>query len=221
MIEVTCENIYYTKKRKKKRKRLKRFMVFFIIFSILFSHYKFIVSPHLINIISDELISISRSSVNSAILVSLDYNLNYSDLVNVEKNSSGEITLMSANTYKVNLIAREITENTKIYLNNKINKGIKVPLCSFLGLGIFSGFGPNVHIKTASISSVETEFKSLFESSGINQTLHSIYVNVAITLGINIPLNKEEIKLTTPVMIGESVVVGKVPDFYLGNDIFR
>ncbi len=220
MIEVVSDNIYYKKCKPKKKKRFKRFVIFLLIFICLSCYYRFLICPNLADIISENCYSYSTKSASSAVLITLDNSLSYSELINVEKNSLGDITLITANSYKINLIAKEISSNARTYLNSQISSGFKIPLGAFFGLKIFSGFGPEITLKSATVSSVETSFFGEFKSVGINQTLHSIYVNIETNVVVNIPLIKRRVNFKTPVLISESVIVGKVPDIYLEKDLF-
>ena len=74
--------------------------------------------------------------------------------------------------------------------------------------------------KAVNIVSVISEFKSNFNSVGVNQTLHSIYIDVIVMVEIIFPLNKTTVKNSTPILISESVLIGKVPDIYLNGKIF-
>ena len=91
---------------------------------------------------------------------------------------------------------------------------------SFLGSKLLSGYGSKIYLKIASINSVEFEFSSVFKSVGINQTLHSIYIDVLIKVVIEIPLARQEEIIKTSIMINESVLVGKVPEIYLNGALF-
>jgi hypothetical protein len=55
---------------------------------------------------------------------------------------------------------------------------------------------------------------------GINQTKHSIYLNVVADISIVMPSSTENFAVATDILIGESVVVGAIPDTYLQSDIF-
>ena len=61
---------------------------------------------------------------------------------------------------------------------------------------------------------------STFESVGINQTKHSIYLNVIADISIVMPSRTENFAVTTEILVGEFVIVGSVPDTYLQSDIF-
>lgn len=88
------------------------------------------------------------------------------------------------------------------------------------GIEAFAGVGPNIHFRIIPVSSVSCHFSSEFESVGINQTKHSIYLNVIADISIVMPSRTENFAVLTEILIGESVIVGTVPDAYLQSDIF-
>ncbi len=221
MIEATSENIWY--KKKKHRFKYKRFFWFLIIFAIfigLYIYYSKIITKQVINVCVDYAYSYSTDSVNKAVLTSLNDKITYSDLVIVDKNQTGDIVLMSTNSYKINLINKNIAENTKKILETKLQEGAPVPLLAFTGISLLSGFGTPVNIKTLSVTSVLCDFDSKFKSVGINQTLHSIYVIVNSKVLIEMPFRREEVECKTSVMISESILVGEVPETYLEGNLF-
>ena len=61
---------------------------------------------------------------------------------------------------------------------------------------------------------------SKFTSVGINQTLHSIYIDVISTIELNMPLNSATSTCKTQILISETILVGKVPDIYLKDGLF-
>ena len=67
---------------------------------------------------------------------------------------------------------------------------------------------------------VSCDYSSTFDSVGINQTKHSIYLNVIADISIVMPSRTENFAVATEILIGESVLVGQVPDAYLQSDIF-
>ncbi len=221
MIECT-ENFIYYKKRKKKS--FKRFFSLFLIFAIIFSiylYYNKVICKQIFNICADYSYSVSAEAVNTAVLLSLDNSVEYSDLVIVEKNGSGDIVFMSTNSLKVNKINRNIASSTSILIKNKISNGVNVPFFAFTGISFLSGYGSNVKVKVVNNVSVVCNFSSTFTSVGINQTLHSIYVDVISKINLSVPFNNKQIECKTSVLIGETVLIGKVPDIYLNEGLFN
>ena len=220
MIECTSEYIWY---KKRKRIKLKRFTAFFLVFVFLFGsllYYKFVVTSLVMNICSDYAYSYSTEAANTAVLFSLNNGVDYSDLILIQKNANGDISLMTANTQKINSIGRAVAETTSENLKSKLHNGVPIPLLAFTGIDILSGLGKNIYIKNINIISVISEFKSTFNSVGINQTLHSIYIDVITNVEIIFPLNKKTVKSSTSILIAETVLVGSVPEIYLNGKIF-
>lgn len=85
---------------------------------------------------------------------------------------------------------------------------------SFTGVRIISGLGPDVNIKFLDTGTVETKVRSEFESTGINQTIHRIYLDVKCKVSILTPYNVIEETIINEVVLIENVVVGLVPSTY-------
>ncbi len=66
----------------------------------------------------------------------------------------------------------------------------------------------------ATVGNVETDLVSQFSQSGINQTLHRIYLNVNCTVTILTPFDTIDQSITNQVLIAEAVIVGDVPSTY-------
>lgn len=221
MIECVEDNLIL-KKTNKKSKKPKKFFAFFLIAILLiggFLYYKNVVVGEIFAICNDYCYSYATESVNDAVLESLTASVKYSDIVNIEKNLEGDIVLINADPYKINLISREITAVTQKKLKEKLENGIPIPFFAFSGIDIISGYGFNINYKSVSISSVNCSFSGEFNGMGINQTLHSIYAEVTCKINVNMPLVKTENVCKTQVLISESILVGKVPEFYLKGGI--
>ena len=100
MIECVDEKIYYTrKKRRKKSKKGIKIFFFLLAFIACFIYYKKVVTVHVINVCADKCETLNTKSINNAIISSLNNRFLYEELIVIVKNTSGEITMMSANSY--------------------------------------------------------------------------------------------------------------------------
>lgn len=79
---------------------------------------------------------------------------------------------------------------------------------------MLSGFGPQIPMKFASSGIVETKVRSEFESAGINQTIHRIYLDVVCEVSVLTPYNVMEENIKNEVVLVENVIVGIVPTTY-------
>ena len=61
---------------------------------------------------------------------------------------------------------------------------------------------------------VETNLKSEFISTGINQTLHRIYLELNCKVNILTPFETIEEEVINQVLLVEGVIIGDIPDTY-------
>ncbi len=85
---------------------------------------------------------------------------------------------------------------------------------SFTGVRLLSGIGPDIKVKFVNTGTVETKVRSEFESTGINQTIHRIYLDVSCKVSLLTPYNVVEQTITNEVVLVENVVVGLIPSTY-------
>lgn len=90
-----------------------------------------------------------------------------------------------------------------------------VPLGALTGIEALAGFGQKINIKIIPISNVECRFVSKFRQAGINQTLHSLYLEIVSDISIILPSKSTNLASTIEVLICESIITGKIPDTYL------
>ena len=207
-------------RQQKKRKFFRRLVSFFIvaiILTILLALWIYwrSLSPTILDIAQTKLKAETTMAVNEAVCVVLsDFN-SYSDFFTIEKNSQDDIVMITANSALVNTFAR----NTALLSQKKINElksfRIDIPLGTLSGIPLLSEKGPSVNVVVSPIGNVTCNFKSVFETAGINQTLHRIYVNVCSKVDLIIPTLHVEVETETPILLCESLIIGKVPDTFL------
>lgn len=163
----------------------------------------------------------ATEAVNDAALQTLTWNgVDYDELVSIVRDAEGNVLSVSANAQSVNLLARQTVALSMANLNSACEEGVKVPLGVFTGIEILAGFGPDITFKIIPVGNVVCGFASDFASAGLNQTLHSIYMEVTATVSVIMPSRTETISVATQVLICESVIVGEIPDAYIKGDIF-
>ena len=212
------------KKKHKKGTRKKRLIVIFLavfaLFVFLLIYFQRNVTRVLISISEATMRASTTVAVNDAVYYTLSDEMRYEDLVTITRDTEGEIIAVAANPVKINKIARDTASISQSNLKNLSLNGIPIPLGALTGIEAFAGLGPSIHFRIIPVSSVSCGFSSTFESVGINQTKHSIYLNVIADISIVMPSRTENFAVKTDILIGESVIVGTVPDAYLQSDIF-
>lgn len=206
-------------KRKKKRAKRIALLIAGILLGLTYLFYRN-VTRVLLSVSEATIRSITTVAVNEAIYYTLSDNLRYEDLVNVDRNENGDILAISSNVFQINRIARDTAYLSQENLNKLSEEGVYLPLGALTGIEAFAGAGPKINVKILPISNVQTRFLSEFASAGINQTKHSIYLEVVADISIILPTQTRNLASTTEVLICESVLVGKVPDTFLQTPLF-
>ena len=212
---------YYHGKYKKIKKRKRHIIIGLVACFVVcvFVYIYCVVNPVVINATRQTILSLSTSAVNDAVFeVLAKNNLTYDDLVLVEYDVNGDVIMISLNTVELNKLTREIYQVSQQKLDIMGNKGVEVSLGTFTGFPILSGYGPVINLKLVPVGAVSANFSSSFKSAGINQTNHSLYVKLFASVSLILPAYSSTIDCTTEVLVAESVIVGDVPDVYLGSN---
>lgn len=171
-------------------------------------------TPTILDIAQVQVKAQTTQAVNEAVLSVLQ-GVDYADFVTVEKNSQNEVVLITANSNSVNQLARTASIVTQGKINTLFQQAISIPLGTLSGIPLLSQLGPDVNIVIDPVGTVQCSFVSHFETAGINQTLHRIYLNVSSTMDVIIPSSHQVVQIETPILVCETVIVGKVPDTFL------
>ena len=176
------------------------------------------VKPTILSISEAKLRAISVSAMNAAVQETIGSEINYTDLINIEKDNSGHIVLVSANAAMMNHLAAD----TAIAAQNKISsigeQGISIPIGTIIGGQLLSGRGPSVRVKFEPVGSVTTDFMTEFEDAGINQTRHKIFLILNATVKIVVGNASQKVDISSQVLISETIIIGDVPQSYLRFD---
>lgn len=174
----------------------------------------------LLKVAEEQMRAFATAAVHEAALESLrDINA-YSDLVCVERDETGAIATISADAYKVNRIARETAYLAQQKLQKKSEEGVNIPLGAFTGIDALAGFGSTIRMKILPVAAVSCRFASGFESAGVNQTRHSVYIQVIADISVVLPGRTRRFSSLTEILAAETVIAGAVPDWYLQSDLF-
>jgi len=154
----------------------------------------------------------SVDTINSVITDELTKNaISYKDLVSVERDNNGKVLAITTQIVKMNELKASIITNVQKKLGENGHTDVGVPLGTLLGNDFLHGYGPNVPLRLTLSGNVNADFKSSFESAGINQTRHQIYLNIHTSVYSFLPGFDTTTEVETNVPIAETIIVGEVP----------
>lgn len=206
---------------KKCRKKSKLVFIVFLVlfFAIFFALYSFS-NAMLVEIGTASYTGVLSTASYYAIDNTLEKDYAYSDLFKVHKTNDGKITMISTDAYKFNSLTTALADNVSNYLTDFVNNGVEVPIGVFSGIRILQGFGNKIKMPLIAINSVKCDVISTFESAGVNQTRHTLYLDVTPDVSIVTRFSTKKIYDKIRVMIYDNVIIGEVPEVYLSGTVF-
>ena len=188
-------------------------MLLFIIVGLIFFEIR--AKPVIIEVAVAQSENIASSIIESAInSVLYENGITYSSLVDIEKDDSGRVTTVKADTIKMNMLKSEIGAEISNDILETDSREISIPLGTILGISALSGKGPKIKTTVTLASNVTSTIKNTFTSAGINQTLHEIFVNVNATVYVVMPKNSATAEVNSNYCIAQTVIIGTVPETF-------
>ena len=124
--------------------------------------------------------------------------IEYEDLCTIERDKNGKIILIKMNSVNVSKLNNEIA----LDIQKKFD----------------TGESGKFYIKMSTIGEVTTKIKSEFTNTGINQTLHRIYIDIHCNVSLITPFKDVDEQIDTQVLLAETVIAGEIPDTYYSLD---
>lgn len=140
--------------------------------------------------------------------------ISYDKLMSIEKDSSGTVTAVSANTVEINMLKYDITNEVIKAINGIQSSELGIPFGTVLGGPLFTGRGPLINIKIQPIGSVNSDVVNDFTSAGINQTRQQIMLNIRADITLIIANYNVSTTVESNVSVADIVIVGGVPGSY-------
>ena len=156
--------------------------------------------------------------INEAVYDQLGNGVAYQQLINVSTDADGRVTLMQPDTVKITRLVTSIARDLEEKLGNLSREDIKVPLGMLTGNSLLADKGPNLTLALLPLGSVSVNIHDEFSAAGINQTRHSIMLDIVVDMGILLPFQSTFTQITDTLPIVESVIVGTIPETYLNME---
>lgn len=155
--------------------------------------------------------------VNEAVTATMaDQGTAYTELVSVERDGSGRVSLLAVNSVKLNHLRALILQRVLEQVEGLDAQELGVPLGALTGFSTASDWGPVLPVGVLTAAVPRAEFSNHFTAQGINQTLHQILLDVTVEVTLLIPGGPVDTSVSTQVCVAETLLVGEVPETYLG-----
>ncbi|MEE1439935.1 MAG: sporulation protein YunB [Christensenellales bacterium] len=159
--------------------------------------------------------SMAVETINRAVKQAMGQGVAYEELIDAQMDAQGRVSMLRANTMRMNELASQTALLAERELGSAENQVVEIPLGAALGVSFLSGFGPRLEVQILPVGAVHTSFDTEFETAGINQTRHKIFLNLRATVSLIVPTGSQLVEVTSTVPIAESIIVGEVPESFV------
>lgn len=180
-------------------------------------YYFYVIAPIAYETAKAEVRNSVADIINEALYTIFLEGVNYEDLVKIDKDYQGNVVMVSALPKKANEINYHLIKSVQEELEKKRNQKIEIPYGTFIGNVFFMGKGKSLTFYIDLIGSPQNEFVSNFTSSGINQTVHKIYIKSSVNVRIVLPYKTISEEINAEVLLSENLIAGKVPEVYINS----
>ncbi len=141
-------------------------------------------------------------------------NYKYDSIIRIEKDVEGKITLIEADTVKVNNITTKIISNIQKEFDKIPRVNVFINMGTISGISMLNNVEPKFEIELESAGTLNANVRTEFKSVGINQTQHKIFLELDGKIGILTPFSTFSKNINMNVLLMEAVIVGEVPETY-------
>lgn len=225
-----------------KKKKLKLSTKLFIIIGliifltcILLNYYYNKINPKIVEVSQEKIEKLTENYLTENIGYNLLKDIKFGEILEINKNSEGEILYLDYNlekSYKVlQIITDEVIRKINELENGKVdvsfyddelisnNHGLmlKVPLLIASSNALLANMGPKIYIKINFDDSILTNIKSKVTNYGMNNALIELYVTIKIKHMLLSPVVNKKQTIKYNVLVAAKVINGRVPEFYGGE----
>ncbi len=202
---------YYRKKKLPSKLFILIIVAILIIFNLGIYFFNKIVFPSVLKISETMIKSKTIEKISEISIELFNDEFNYDEMIIINRDNEGNINLIQANTMKLNYLASKLSVECNKTLQSMGEVGMKVPLGWISKNSAFYRLGPKINVKIEPMGNMNVIYESKFESAGINQTRHTIYLKVESKIRIAVPFQNKEIDVLCEIPVSETIIVGKIP----------
>jgi len=183
------------------------------VYSVVFTEK--IIKPNVAAIAEVKVKAMITQIVNDAVHEQFKTDAEVSELLTIKTDQEGNITYVESNTTAMNNLATELTQAVQSQYKWKEAVNLEVPVGSIVGSQILSQIGPYISLKVLPIGMSRANFKTEFESMGINQTKYKVFLQMESQARVLAPFSINNIEVQNTILVAEAIIVGEVPEAYI------
>jgi sporulation protein YunB len=142
----------------------------------------------------------------------------FQELVKLERDDQNRITALTTDTIAVNRVKMELQQTVYEGIGQLQSKALSIPLGNLAPTDLLTGRGPNIPMRMSGLGYIQARIASAFTQAGINQTRHSLIVEITADFHLLTPLGKKPVQVKNSYHLSDAILVGSVPESYVYID---
>ncbi|WP_025773012.1 sporulation protein YunB [Neomoorella thermoacetica] len=166
---------------------------------------------------------VATEAMQQAVLDKITGQVSYNNLIQPGNSDGGQVVFMQADALGISRLQAAAQLAIQERLARLQGKTYYLPLGQILGLKLLAAYGPPVPLRFVPMGTVKVNVGDTFESAGINQTCHRIYLQAESEVQVVAPFSREKVQVATTIPVAEAIIVGPVPQTYvsLGSEMLK
>lgn len=190
-------------------------IIVILIISILSVAVYFRIRPILYLLAQSRAETIMLNAASQAMLeVIAEENITYNSVARISKAETGEILGIEIDINEINIIKNRISFKVSEIIDENEFYYVSVPCGTLMGVEALSGVGPRLRFPMQLTSTVIVNYRTNFQSEGINQTLHQILITMEMNCNIVMLGFTDGFSVKTTQIAAQTVIVGETPDSF-------
>lgn len=172
----------------------------------------------------------TRKVVTMIINSAIDESTINNNLYAVNKDSSGEIKMITYNSFEVTKLINQVTANVENKIKNIENGNMdyygnidiepggviaEIPFGVIFGNSLLSNIGPKIKLRLNLLGDIVSNIETEVKPYGINNAYIEMRISLSVTARIILPFVSEKVVISNVIPISMNVVSGSVPDGYI------
>jgi sporulation protein YunB len=205
-------------KRFRFKKNPRRFVIFllFLCWILLFSYWIQVKSYPSVRAMAQSQVN---RRLNETVLSFSAQEYTYDQFIKIQHDKSGNVRVLEANIAEINRFKADFCA---YFLKCEQENGrceFDIPIGNLSSHPLFFGKGPAITVTILPCSELNANVRDCFTSAGVNQTLHSVYLEIEAQVTILSAAGNQDYTFSDRLLLSQTLIVGEVPSLHLQNGL--
>ncbi len=208
---------------RRKRRKFKAFVILAVIAVIFTAGFVYVrknlieyTNKYAAGLITTRVVDVLNNSTTQAL--EGEWFQDKSNFYEIRYDNEGNVTLISADMVVINALMRDVAAYSQTNVNQMCKKeDVQVPYSSVFGSSLLANYGGKYTFNLELLGNIQCNYRTTFQSAGVNQTLMCMYIDLYVDISVMLPLYVKNIEVQNSMVVYQNLIVGKVPDFYFDS----